>query len=91
MKVKPERLPVNLATQRECVSHTSYMATSDSDTGKRDRLLARANRVRAELGLRPLTERQVEHDRSLADPSGLRLAALSDVCAIWRRDDAPPA
>ena len=67
------------------------MATSDSENVKAGSRLDRVNRVRAELGLRPLTERQVEHDRSLADPSGLRLAALSDLCATWRRDDAPPA
>jgi hypothetical protein len=67
------------------------MATSDSENAEAASRLERANRARAELGLRPLTERQVEHDRSMADPSGLRLAALSDVCAIWRRDDAPPA
>lgn len=67
------------------------MATSDSENVKAASRLERANRARAELGLRPLTERQVEHDRSMADPSGLRLAALSDVCAIWRRDDAPRA
>lgn len=60
------------------------MANTDGESVQSGSWLERANRVRAELGLRPLTERQVDHDRSLADPSGLRLAALIDVCATMR-------
>jgi hypothetical protein len=52
------------------------MATTESE----DRL-ARVNRVRAELGLAPLTAERVKHDRSLAEASEVRLAGLVDVCA----------
>jgi hypothetical protein len=65
------------------------MATSDSESVKSaSARLEGANRVRAELGLRPLTAEQVAHDRSLADVSELRLAGLIDVCATMRLDGA---
>lgn len=60
------------------------MAT-DRESVKAEARLDHANRVRAELGLKPLTAQQIEHDQSLADPRGLRLAALVDACATMRR------
>jgi hypothetical protein len=39
--------------------------------------LAQVNRLRAKLELAPLTAQQIAHDRSLAEPKGLRLAGLT--------------
>jgi hypothetical protein len=41
--------------------------------------LAQVNRLRAELGLAPLNAQQIAHDRSLAEPKGLRLAGLIEL------------
>jgi hypothetical protein len=73
------------------VTYTSLMATSDSESVKgAGSRLERANGVRAELGLRPLAARQVEHDRSLAEPRELRLSGLIELCARIRLDGTRP-
>jgi len=48
--------------------------------------LAQVNRLRAELGLAPLTAQQIAHDRSLAEPKGLRLAGLIEMCSTSPKD-----
>jgi hypothetical protein len=48
--------------------------------------LEKVNRLRAELGLAPLKARQIAHDRSLAEPKGLRLAGLIDLCSTSPKD-----
>jgi hypothetical protein len=79
---------VKTAPRVSAARHTSYMATGDSEseTRQREYRLERANRVRAELGLPPLTAAAVEHDRRLASATSLRLWPLIDVCAAMKRD-----
>jgi hypothetical protein len=50
--------------------------------------LAQVNRLRAKLELAPLTAQQIAHDRSLAEPKGLRLAGLTKR-AVAVGDDRP--
>ena len=48
--------------------------------------LEKVNRLRAELGLAPLKAQQIAHDRSLAEPKGLRLAGLIELCSTSPQD-----
>ena len=48
--------------------------------------LAQVNRLRAKLELAPLTAQQIAHDRSLAEPKGLRLAGLIELCSTSPQD-----
>jgi hypothetical protein len=56
------------------------MVPTNCATVKTDRR-AQVNRLRAELGLAPLTAHQTAHDPSLAEPQGLRLAGLIELCS----------
>jgi hypothetical protein len=70
---------------READRYTFYITTSESDTVKTARL-AQVNRLRAELGLAPLKAHQIAHDRSLAEPKGLRFAGLIELCSTSPQD-----
>ena len=48
--------------------------------------LAQVNRLRAELGQVPLKAHQIAHDRSLAEPEGLRLAGLIELRSTSPQD-----